>query len=872
MKRLMTSVVGLMMLLTVVAAEATQVHAEQRTGCDPNDQWPIFAHDFARTSQSGLQLGDVCGVISAWVYTGNNPTNSTIDFTAPLIVGDKVYVSFASRIVCLNLQTGVEIWNTKVAPLDAQYGALVGGMRELPTIEGDYIYFGTGSTRGMIKADRHTGNVTWVRSTVTGGPLPGTPGSVVYGTSAVIGNGLYFGNNAGTFYALDKTTGANLYFMQLYADLAHTQGVGVLAGPSSDGTNLFVGTYGALSTSGTIYSLTPGIDSFTVNWVYVIPPEILAILPGGFFSAPSFRGNNLFINSYSPVMYNGYRGFRQNLDPATGIPKWPTNELMGHSWSAPPATAANGLAYFANKNGGYSGDPASRGITCVDTANNVIWRNVGTPGTYDNNLFLHATVTCDAYVIYGTYNQSAGDSHWRIADGNTGNILVDYFMPGSFVEGTAIAHGSDGLDWMVASSRNTAYTGGPGKLFAFIIGGPRPRMQVPKTYVVFDPINADDALSVQVSEIQAVKNTGCQPLNITCTLAAGNPPLALRPVLASPGLLTPPTWVSWVSPDSGASEVGAGSSLDFTFQLDPSQMQSGDNYFSVQINSNDPDYNPENPTANPQAVIEYHILRDSPPVISPLTDLTKYEGDTVSFRVTATDPDSTVPTLTGVSLPSGASFVDSGNGSGCLSWVIPFKLYGTVNVTFVASDSVFADTEAVTINVQPRLPMAVSLIAPANALAPQLTLLRPTFIWSASPGPDPNDTVTYDIMAAMDSNFAFAVQIPNLADTSYTMTIDLQWSSRYWWKIKVTDLIGGETWSPQVYTFRTLTFGDANGDASVDISDAVYLISYIFAGGAAPNPLMAGDANCDGSVDISDAVYLIAYIFSGGPAPCENFK
>ena len=62
--------------------------------------------------------------------------------------------------------------------------------------------------------------------------------------------------------------------------------------------------------------------------------------------------------------------------------------------------------------------------------------------------------------------------------------------------------------------------------------------------------------------------------------------------------------------------------------------------------------------------------------------------------------------------------------------------------------------------------------------------------------------------------------------------------------------------------------GDANGDGMLDISDAVYLISYIFAGGPAPNPLNAGDANCDGSVDISDCVYLIAYIFAGGPPPC----
>ncbi|TFH65063.1 MAG: hypothetical protein E4G91_03815 [Candidatus Zixiibacteriota bacterium] len=62
--------------------------------------------------------------------------------------------------------------------------------------------------------------------------------------------------------------------------------------------------------------------------------------------------------------------------------------------------------------------------------------------------------------------------------------------------------------------------------------------------------------------------------------------------------------------------------------------------------------------------------------------------------------------------------------------------------------------------------------------------------------------------------------------------------------------------------------GDADGSSNVDISDAVYLIAYIFSGGTAPNPLGLGDATCDNIVDISDVVYLIAYIFSGGLAPC----
>lgn len=61
--------------------------------------------------------------------------------------------------------------------------------------------------------------------------------------------------------------------------------------------------------------------------------------------------------------------------------------------------------------------------------------------------------------------------------------------------------------------------------------------------------------------------------------------------------------------------------------------------------------------------------------------------------------------------------------------------------------------------------------------------------------------------------------------------------------------------------------GDANGDNGVTVSDVVYLINYLFKGGAAPDPLEAGDVNCDGTVSVSDVVYLINYLFKGGPPP-----
>ncbi len=68
---------------------------------------------------------------------------------------------------------------------------------------------------------------------------------------------------------------------------------------------------------------------------------------------------------------------------------------------------------------------------------------------------------------------------------------------------------------------------------------------------------------------------------------------------------------------------------------------------------------------------------------------------------------------------------------------------------------------------------------------------------------------------------------------------------------------------------RVLPYGDANFDAAIDISDAVYLVSYIFRGGPAPTPVIeSGDANCDGEIDIGDAVLIIDYIFHSGPEPC----
>lgn len=69
--------------------------------------------------------------------------------------------------------------------------------------------------------------------------------------------------------------------------------------------------------------------------------------------------------------------------------------------------------------------------------------------------------------------------------------------------------------------------------------------------------------------------------------------------------------------------------------------------------------------------------------------------------------------------------------------------------------------------------------------------------------------------------------------------------------------------------------GDANNDGSANVGDAVYLISYVFKSGPAPQPyaLCSGDANKDCGSNVGDAVYLINYVFKEGPPPasCEEW-
>ena len=65
--------------------------------------------------------------------------------------------------------------------------------------------------------------------------------------------------------------------------------------------------------------------------------------------------------------------------------------------------------------------------------------------------------------------------------------------------------------------------------------------------------------------------------------------------------------------------------------------------------------------------------------------------------------------------------------------------------------------------------------------------------------------------------------------------------------------------------------GDTNNDGKQDLSDAVFLLNYLFGGGDKPPCFGVSDINGDGNQDISDSVFMVRYLFLGETSPPAPF-
>jgi len=61
--------------------------------------------------------------------------------------------------------------------------------------------------------------------------------------------------------------------------------------------------------------------------------------------------------------------------------------------------------------------------------------------------------------------------------------------------------------------------------------------------------------------------------------------------------------------------------------------------------------------------------------------------------------------------------------------------------------------------------------------------------------------------------------------------------------------------------------GDSNSDGSINLSDGVTPLLYLFRGGDEPACMVAADANDTGGIEIADAILVFNWLFQGGPTP-----
>ncbi|PUA27866.1 MAG: hypothetical protein B0W54_15170 [Cellvibrio sp. 79] len=90
-----------------------------------------------------------------------------------------------------------------------------------------------------------------------------------------------------------------------------------------------------------------------------------------------------------------------------------------------------------------------------------------------------------------------------------------------------------------------------------------------------------------------------------------------------------------------------------------------------------------------------------PPVIQFVMDQVTYEGGNIGFIVRATDPNTTLPNLSALQLPVGASFINGAVNEGIFNWSPLPGQAGQYAITFIATDGELTAERVVNIRVNP---------------------------------------------------------------------------------------------------------------------------------------------------------------------------
>lgn len=167
-----------------------------------------------------------------------------------------------------------------------------------------------------------------------------------------------------------------------------------------------------------------------------------------------------------------------------------------------------------------------------------------------------------------------------------------------------------------------------------------------------------------------------------------------------------------------------------------------------------------------------------------------------------------------------------------------------------------------------------------------------TLMWTAT-GDDgySGQAIVYDIRYSLstitEANWVNATKVtglsvPKVSGSNETFTVaGLNSSTTYYFAIKAADEVPNWSVISNVVSITTLCCSDdglrgnvddiIGPEGYIDMADLVFLVDYIFRGGA--EPLCLDEGNVDGldgpggPIDIADLSYFVSYLFTAGPAP-----
>ena len=205
-----------------------------------------------------------------------------------------------------------------------------------------------------------------------------------------------------------------------------------------------------------------------------------------------------------------------------------------------------------------------------------------------------------------------------------------------------------------------------------------------------------------------------------------------------------------------------------TFSWTPDYSQSGDHFVTF--------YATDDSAAVDSEIVTITVNQvNLPPELAVIGAQVVDEGQLLTFGVSATDPDATIPVLTTSTLPAGALFADNLDGTGTFSWTPDFTQSGPYDITFYATDdSLVVDSELVIVTVNHvNLPPELALIGPQAVAEGELL----AFVTSAS---DPDGDIPVMTSTALpgtatyidngDGTGAFNWQTTFADSGSYTVT------------------------------------------------------------------------------------------------------